>query len=103
MRVFAVEQTVITIRPPHPHPLPRRRGRGDKKLAAERREGQIALAGDDVIGEPRDLLLIGLVTDLGAAENHDHVGGDSLQIGHQPSRLIHVPDVNAESHDGRPL
>ena len=90
-------------RTPHPNPLPAEPGRGDKQLPAQGRERQIGLAGDDVIGEPRDLLLIGLVTDFGSAEDHDHVGGDSLQIGHQSSRLGHVPDVNTQPHDARPL
>ena len=74
-----------------------------QQLPAQRREPQIGLARDDVIGEPRDLLLIGLVTDFGSAEDHDHFGSDSLQVGHQSSRLIHVPDVNAQPHHARPL
>ena len=48
-------------------------------MAAKQRESKVAFAGDDVVGEARDLLLVGFVTDFRAAENDDEVGTELFE------------------------
>ena len=57
----------------------RRRGRRGKELAAKLGESKVGFAGDDVVGEARDFLLVGFVTDFGAAENDDEVGTELFE------------------------
>lgn len=74
--------------------------RAGDELAAEIGEREVRLARDDVMGEGGDLLLVGLVTDLGSAEDDDEIGieapEDRDQLGGGPD----VPDVDAKAEDG---
>ncbi len=40
-------------------------------MAAKLGESKVGFAGNDVVGEARDFLLVGFVADFGAAENDD--------------------------------
>ena len=46
-------------------------------MAAKLGKSKVGFAGDDVVGEARDFLLVGFVADFGAAENDDE-GGTEL-------------------------
>ena len=48
-------------------------------MAAKLGESKVAFAADDVVGEARDFLLVGFVTDFGTAENEDEVGTELLE------------------------
>ena len=73
---------------------------GDE-LTAEISEGEVGLAGDDVVGEGGDLLQIGLVADLGSAEDDDEVWVETTEDRDQFGGGPDVPDVDTQSEDGR--
>ncbi len=69
-------------------------------MRAEAREGEVGFAGDDVIGESADFLLIGFVADFGAAEDEGGSGQGAFQFGYELQRGRCVPDVNTDADDG---
>ena len=73
---------------------------GDE-LPAEVGEGEVGFAGDDVVGERGDLLLIGLVAYLGSAQDDDEVGIETAEDGDQFGRGPDIPDVDTQPEDGR--
>ena len=72
-----------------------------EQLAAKIGEGKIRLARDGVVGETHELLRVGFVADLGAADHDDEFGTDTLEDAHQFRGGRHVPDVHAEAQDAR--
>jgi hypothetical protein len=58
-------------------------------------------AGDDVVGQPHDLLLVAFVADFGSAEMIVNSGRNRFRVGHHLQRLRRVPDVHAEPDDLR--
>ena len=79
-------------------------GRSSASSCSHRRgEGDVAPARHHVVRQCADALLGGFVADLRAAQHDEHVGRQHLELRHQPRRLLHVPDVDAEADDAGPL
>jgi hypothetical protein len=70
-------------------------------LPAHVRKRQIGLAGDDVVGQPDDLLLVAFVADFRSADDDDQLRPQPFQIRDQLQRLGYVPDVHADADDLR--
>lgn len=74
--------------------------RASDELAAEIGEREVGLARDDVMGEGGDLLLVGLVTDLGSAEDDDEIRIEAPEDRDQLGGGADIPDVDAKTEDG---
>ncbi len=72
-----------------------------EQLTAEAGEGQVRLAGDDVVGQLRDGLGLGFVADLRPAEDDREVRAEAFEGGDKLGCGRDVPDVNAEADDLR--
>ncbi len=70
-----------------------------QKCPAHLGEFQVRFAGDDMVGQLDDVLLLGLVTDFRAAEDDFDVGPDAFDGGDDFGGRLDVPDVNAEADD----
>ena len=74
-------------------------GRTGQDLPAERGKFQVGFAGDDVIGQARDLLPVRFETDLGAAQDNNNIGADTLERRDDLGGLAGVPDINTQADD----
>ena len=74
-----------------------------EQLAAERSKAEIGFAGDDVVRQIGDLLLIDFVANLRSADRDDDFGPETFQRGDHFCGFGDVPDVNAKADDLRVL
>ena len=86
-------------------PLPGGEGQGEgfcrQQSPAHLGKFQIRLTGDDVVSQFHDLLSLGLVADLRAAEDDFDLRPDAPDGGDDLGGLRDVPDVDAEAEDAR--
>ncbi|MNY43738.1 hypothetical protein D3C86_1787170 [compost metagenome] len=70
-------------------------------LVAHLGEGHVAPAGDHIVRQARNLLLVGLVRYLRSAQHHDNLRRHALQHAHHFVGLFDVPYIDAETDDAR--
>ena len=82
---------------------PHERPPSGENLFAQFAKCQIGFAGDDIIPQLANRLLIGFVAHLWAAQNHNEFRPHPLQLGHNLLGRHDVPDINPEPHNARIL
>ncbi len=70
-----------------------------EQLSADFRKLQVRLAGDGVVGELHNWLLLDFITHLRSAENDRDVRTQPFERGHHTRRRRDIPDVDAEADD----
>ena len=76
------------------------RARSVNECAAQLGKAHIAPAGNHVVGQRDDGLVVQLVAHLRPAQHHAHIGAQCLELAHHLGGLDHVPDVHAKADDG---
>ncbi len=78
-----------------------RRCLAGKNVGAKLRKSHVAPAGDNVIGQRADALLLRFVADLGAADDDDDVRGHTFEDRHHARGFLDIPDIDAETDQPR--
>ncbi len=73
----------------------------DEKLATQLGEGEVSFAGDRIVGQGDDLLSVGFVRDLRAADDDRDVRPNPLQLSDEVRGRRDVPDIHAQPDDFR--
>lgn len=81
--------------------------RSVQQAATQRGEGNVAPAGDDMIGKLHDALRFALrfdfVTHFRTAQHYRDIRTECLQLRHHLGRFLDIPDVHAKADDPRSL